>query len=219
MEVLNKIKEHNVDFPLSSLEVIETISNGLETHKVGKIVRTKNQLLCIPDTPLGLHMSVHDADENHPMAKMHQRIPAGKGVFQIYPSGSVLGNTIAQVDIPPFSQIKGVIHLPPETPGLKLGPTLVSVQTLWQQSTVMKAHSNKSDLIINIDSDITNVSGIGTQYFFIEPGSLAPLVKWFSDREYMFARIELFAEVFEVFVPWFAVVVVKGNLSPSKHGV
>jgi len=76
MDILKKIEEHNVDFPLSSLGVVETISSGLETHKVGNIVRTKNQLLCIPDTPLGLQMSVHDADENYPMARIHRRRPA-----------------------------------------------------------------------------------------------------------------------------------------------
>ena len=219
MEVLNKIREHSVDFALSSLEIVETISNDLETHEIGKIVRTKNQLLCIPETPLGLHMSVHDADEKHPMARIHQRIPSGKGIFQIYPPGSELGNTIGQVDIPPFSQIKGTILLPPEPPGLKLGPALISVQTLWQQSSILKDRSNKSRRIINLDSDITSVSGIGTQYFFVEPGNLDSLIKWFSDRDYMFVRVELTADVFRISVPWLAVVFARGDLSASKPGV
>lgn len=216
MDVLNKITEHIFDSSLNLLEVIETISNGLETHKIGKIVRMKNQLLCIPDTPLRFHMSVHDTDENHLMARVHHRVPNGKSVFQIYPPGTVIGNTIGQVDIPPFSQITDAICLPPEPPGVKIGPIVVDVQTLWQQSTIITARPNKSRRAINIDTNIANVNGIGMQYFFVELGNLTSLIKWFSVRKHMFAGVELTAEVFEVFVPWLAVVTYKGNLFASK---
>ena len=50
-------------------------------------------------------------------------------------------------------------------------------------------------------------------YFLVEPGNLASMEEWFSDRWDLFAGVELTADLFEVFVPWLAVVVAKGDLS------
>jgi len=152
-------------------------------------------------------MSVHDADEKHPMARIHWRIPFGKGIFQIYPPGSVVGNTFGEENIPPFEQIKGVLPLPPEQPRLRRGLALIRGENLWQQSTPLKASLSKP----LVKCDISSVDGLGKGYYFIEVGNIAPLVELLNDRQYMLTRLDLTIEVFEAFVPWLAIVIAKGN--------
>lgn len=204
-----KINRHSFSSAPARLEVVESISRGSEMRKIGRVVRTRNELLCFPNTPLGLHMSVHDADEKHPMARIHQRIPFGKGVFQVYPPGSIVGRTVGEEDIPPFAQIKGVLPLPPEQPEFRGGLALIRGENLWQQSTSLKAGSSK--LVVNCD--ISSADGLGIMYYFIEAGDVTPLVGWLNDRQDMLARFDLTIEVFEAFVPWLAIVVARGNFA------
>jgi hypothetical protein len=178
-------------------------------RKIGKLVRTSSKLLCFPNTPLGLHMSVHNADEKHTMARIHYRIPFGKGVFQIYPPGSVIDRTVGEEDIPPFTQIKGVLPLPPEQQGFRRGLALIRAEDVWHQSTSLKANSSK--LVVNCD--ISSVGGLGMGYYFVEAGDVTPLMKWLDDREDLFAQLDLTINIFEAFVPWLAVVVARGSFT------
>ena len=204
-----KINRHSFTSVPARLEVVETISRGSERRKIGKMVRTKSDLFHFPNTPLGLHMSVHDADEKHSTARIHQRIPLGKGVFQVYPPGSVIGTTVGKVDIPPFAQIKGVLPLPPDPTGFRRGPSLINAESLWQQSPELKTRPAK----LEMNCDISSFDGMGMEFTFIQAGDIAPLVGWLNDRQDLFARLDLTIEVFEAFVPWLAIVVVRGNFA------
>jgi len=204
-----KINHHNFTSAPARLEVVETISRGSERRKIGKMVRTKSNLFHFPNTPLGLHMSVHDADEKHSTARIHQRIPLGKGVFQVYPPGSVIGTTVGEVNIPPFAQIKGVLLLPPDSTEFMHGPSLINTKSLWQESPELKTRPTK----LEMNCDISSFDGMGMQFIFFQAGDIAPLVGWLNERQDLFARLDLTIEVFEAFVPWLAIVVVRGNFT------
>ncbi len=202
MPILEDIRRHSLEPALRRLEIVETVSKGSETHKVGRIRQTKNQLFCIPDTPLGIHMSVHDADRTHPVGRIHQRIPAGKGAFWVYPPGSEIGSTIGQVDIPPFSQIQGALPLPPQS-----GLGQISVNSLWQQTQTLRRPPKET----TVDCDVSLAEAFGIAYFFIRPGDVSPLVRWFDDRQNSYAGVNLTAHIFDVFAPWLAVVFFKSH--------
>jgi len=118
-------------------------------------------------------MSVHDARRKS--TRWHEYIREfhlGKVFFKFYPPGSTLGTTIGVVDIPPFSEIRGVLPLPPEQPGTRLGPGLVRAESMWDHSTPLSIKSMKQ--VIN--TDITTFNGLGMGYYFLEPGDIAPIL-------------------------------------------
>ncbi len=206
--MLNNIKEHSFDSSLKRLEILQTISSGHELRKLGKIVQSTNQLLFIPYSTLGFHMSVHDRDKNHPQARIHLGIPRGKGLFKIYPPGLDVGERTGQIDIPSFSQIRGILRLPPEPAGCKV-VGLLNADALWQQSPGLKPSEVSSRLKLNIALGSPISNSIGIEYFFIEPGNITQLMDWYYDRASTYEGIELTAEVFKAFVPWLAIVTVQ----------
>lgn len=207
MSILSDVREFPPKGLPKQLEVLLLISKENDLRKLGKVVQRSNQLLSIPSMPLGLHMSVHDADADHPMARIHLKIPRGKGSFMVWPPGSNPGNCVGEVDIPPFSHITGVLRLPPE-PSV---PSLTSAESFWQQSPPLKLPETRSKFKVTIELH-PPVSGIGIDYFFVEPDNLMKLVDWYDKRASMYSGVKLAAYAFKFFVPWMAIVTMSGEL-------
>lgn len=206
-----KIIERKLNLNTTKLEILETISRNGERRKIGKVKQTKNQLVCIPSTPLGYHTTVHDANENYSTGIV--QVSTEKGIFKISPPEQTIGSKIRLTEIPPFGTIKGILHLPPEPPGVRFGILFIPADALWQQSQRLADASTNSNKMEIIDSDITSFDDIGTDYFLVEPMAVTlladQLTEWSKLRTNSYDQIDLVAYVFEGLEPWLAIVIAK----------
>lgn len=105
----NGFREHLYDVSMRKDEFFFVASSQSHLLKLGKLVVKENAFYWFPDTPLGYHWSIHDADETHAKGRIHIRLDRTKGVLKRLPGGESLGTQVVLQEIPPFLQIKDII--------------------------------------------------------------------------------------------------------------
>ncbi len=199
-----RITEHDYDHPVENLEVALLLSKRAEVGKFGTLKQSQHNIYFVPDTPLGSHISIHDADKNHLLARIHLRIPPDKGVFESFPGGAKIGNATILRNIPKFNRIKDAIPI-------YEGHGWISIEDVWQQSPecdVTKVSSKKPKSCI----DLASFTGefMGFQILLIGKGNMPAVSRWCEDEidGIITGSIKIKSvDVFKAFVPWLAVVV------------
>jgi hypothetical protein len=107
----------------------------------------------------------------------------GKGEFKIYPNGQSLGATIPMQEIPPFSQIKGIIPVGRTHMGW------VSSNTITSQSKPLRKLNSAQSTVIRISFPSNNNVWFSQHFLLSERNNTTVIGEWLSQEKNFWEQV------------------------------
>ena len=146
--------------------------NG-RVYRMQRIDHHGNRIYCMMGTPLGYHISVHDANPEHPHGIIHARLP--RGTFTVWPGGVDVGNTTGQIPIPPFSAITEPIPVL----GDAIGLGRIDERSLHFAKEISVGRQTES---VVLDADLISDRFVGWFILLLQPGDWVGSERWYRLR-------------------------------------
>jgi len=140
--------------------------------RVYRMQRIKHQgasIYCVWGAPGGYHVSIHDANADHPYGLIHTRL--SRGTFTQFPSGVDVGNTLGRMAIPPFWAITEPI---PVLGGLSLGR--INERSLHFAKELDARRQTDS---VILDADLLGDRFLGWFILLLQPGDWVGTERWY----------------------------------------
>ena len=154
-----------------------TLSIGLKKdgriYRVERIDHRGTSIYCISGIPNGHHLSVHDANADHPLGVIQERL--SQGTFRISPGDVPLGKKVIIAQIPPFAAI---------TDPVPLGSDNISVQRIDKRTLnfAKELRAGMQTESVVFDADAVGDRFVGWFLLLLQAGDWAGVERWYRLR-------------------------------------